>query len=142
MAQIVRALGERRGVLGVRQRGQARTVPDAAVGDRRQLPTAYAAEHAPAGASSNGFQVAPQDPGEWWRHGDASPFAFSSAFQASHFAAGAVIGPLRSDLGRGGTEVQLSPVVRRFLPALRLVVPDQRRNGDVLSAQVDGFLRT
>jgi hypothetical protein len=55
------------------------------------------------------------------------------------FAARAVVGPFRADFGGGGREAEFAPVVGRLLPRLGVLVPYLWRQGDVLSAEVDGF---
>ena len=49
--------------------------------------------------------------------------------------------PFLADLGRGCAEPQLSPVVGGLLPFAGGGVLYERREGDVVPAQIDGFLR-
>lgn len=130
MAQVVRAFGEWRGVLDIGQHGEMRTVPHAAVSDGGQLAAADTTEHAPIGAGADCLP-GHRKTGCTRRDPNTSPFPLAAALELAHLTAGTVVGPLRSDPRRGGTELQFSPAVRRFLPALRLVVPDEPRKGDV-----------
>ncbi len=55
-------------------------------------------------------------------------------------AAAAVVGPFAAYLGRGRAETQFSPVVGRLLPLARDGIPRERREDEVVRAEIDGFL--
>ena len=72
--------------------------------------------------------------------GDAQFTENPVANQLIHHDAFAV-SPFGAYLGRGRAEPQFSPVVGGLLPFADGGVPCERREGDVVPAQVDGFLR-
>ena len=102
---------------------------------------ADAGEDASAGAGPELLQVPAQQPGQRRGDGYPAPFPHGTGLEVPLFAAGAVVGPFGAHLGRGRAEPQLSPAVGGFLPFACGVIPDERRERDVVLAENDGFFR-
>ena len=100
-----------------------------------------AGENAAVWAGAELVQVGAKYSGQWRGYRYPSPFPDGARFEVPVLAAGAVVGPFDAYLGCGRAESQFAPVVGGFLPFARNVIPYECREGDVVLAEVDGFLR-
>ena len=80
-----------------------------------------------------------EDSGQRWGDWYPAPFPHGAGLEVPLFAAGPGIGPFGAHLGRSRAEPQLSPAIGDFLPFARGVIPYERREGDVVLAEIDGF---
>jgi hypothetical protein len=68
-----------------------------------------------------------------------APLSLGAGFELALFTAGAVVRPFGADFGGGGAEGEFAPIVGWFFPLAAFSVPRQSGQGDVFSAEVDGF---
>src|SRR6266568_6243579 len=155
MAQVVDPAGERecpddlarRGITALLMLGWCECavpglLPGTAVGDRCQLPALDAYEDAAIAAGAESVKVRAENPGQRRRHGHPSPLPTWPGFELPVVAAAARVSPLGADLGGGQAEAQLPPVVGGFLPLARGRVPYQRRQREVVTADIDRLFRS
>ena len=99
----------------------------------------YAGKDATIGTGAELAKMSAENPGERRRDGYPAPFPYRAGFEVPLLAACDVVGPFGARLGRGSAEPQFSPVVGRFFPFASVVIPNERREGDVVLAEIDGL---
>jgi hypothetical protein len=98
------------------------------------------AEDPSAGAGAELGKVSAENAGQRRCDGYPPPFADRAGFQVPLFAPRAIIGPFCAHLGRCRAEPQFAPVIGRFFEVARGFVEHERRKGEVVDCQADGFL--
>ena len=140
MPEVVWATGERRAILFGRQRGPTGAVPRAAVCDGCQRAALHAPEQQVCWLTGELGEMVPEQPRQGRRAWDSSALAFRPVLETPILAAGSFVGPLLANFRPRGTQMEFSPKIIWFSPALGNRVIDRIREHNISSAQPDGLL--
>src|SRR5437016_5841257 len=107
MPKVVRAPGERRGLLGCGEGGLACFGPGAPVGDRRQLAASHAAEETAVRGSAELRKVITEQPGQFRVGRDDAAVSVRPVLELPPLPQASIISPLTARVGRCAANVQL-----------------------------------